>query len=455
MTISKTGRALAGTAALSLVLAAAASTAQAAGFAVREVSGSQLGNAFAGMPTSTDDITNMAYNPATMGYQSGNHITSVFSYIVPNSEFEDGEASTVLTTPINTTSEFNGNGDIGENALVPALYSMISITDEIKVGFNVTAPFGLETDNNDGWVGRYHALESRLATLDFNPTVAYRPIDWLSLGVGFRAIYADARLTNAVDIGTIGAALSIPGSVPAGQDGFADLQGDDWGFGYNLGVMAQVTDQLRLGVGYRSRVDIEIDGDTDFDLSGSGTTGAALQAGGRFTNTDATAEVTLPDSVAFGAHFDLDDEWGFMAQAEWTQWSLFDELVIEFDNPNQPDNVTIEDWDDSWFFGVGSTYKPAWAEDLTLRLGFAYDQSPVPEKRRTPRIPDEDRYWIAFGAGYSPFPWLEVSASYTHIFIPDADIDLEATDEDTFRGNLSGTYEAGIDIFALQGTLRF
>ena len=164
--------------------------------------------------------------------------------------------------------------------------------------------------------------------------------------------------------------------------------------------------------------------------------------------------MTLPELASIGVNYQVSDKFEIMGEAAWTRWSRFDELVVEFDNPAQPDSFTEEDWDDTWFFAVGATYRPT--DYFNLRFGFAYDQSPVPDRTRTPRIPDEDRYWMAFGVDYLPNDWLTLTLGYTHIFLPDASIDLQATDPgNTFRGNLSGEYEANIDIIALQGTIRF
>ena len=464
---TKSGRMLACALVVLPALIFSAQEALAAGFAIKEQSGTALGNAFAGSASGTDDISYSYYNPAMMGYLSGNHAAVSGSYIMPDSNFKNGSASTITGQPINTTNDFNGNKDIGRDALVPALYGMWSATEELKLGISVTLPFGLLTDNVPGWEGRYHALKSDLKTIDINPAIAYRVLPNLSIGGGFRAVYADAELSNSVDAGSICAADTSAGGCndiatgggsppqPTQQDVRAKLDADDWGFGFNLGVMYEPIERLRLGVAYRSSVDLTLDGDAEFDHSQSGLSGAILQAGGFLNDTDADSSVDLPDSVAFGATYDISDEWAVMGQVEWWNWSNFDELRVNFDD-GQPDSVTEENWDDSWFFALGTTYKPKQVEGLTVRLGLAFDESPVPDKTRTPRVPDEDRYWIAAGIGYTPLPWLTFDLGYTHIFMPDADIDLKATDPgNQFRGDLSGEYEANIDIIAFQATARF
>ena len=436
-------------------------SAEASGFAIREQSTTAQGTSFASAPTGVEDISFSFFNPASLTFHDGQQVAVSASYISPNSEFKGGEASTAFGTPITPTVQFDGDDEIGQDAAVPSFYGMVSLTDDLKLGLAISAPFGLETDNADGWIGRYHALESELLTVDVNPMLAFRPMPGVSIGGGPRFLYANATLNNAIDQGTIGARFGIPGARPTQEDGFAELEGDDFGLGGSAGLMiepgafAPALEGLRFGVGYRSHVDFNIAGDTEFDTRGS-STGTALQLAGLNRDTDATADLELPESVSFGLHYDVSQEWAVMGQAEWTNWSRFDELRIQFDNPAQQDSVTDQSWDDSWFFSLGTVYRPDLVEGLSVRLGLAYDESPVPDATRTPRIPDEDRYWISFGLGYEPTEWFSVDFAYTHIFLPDADIDLKASDEgNAFRGNFSGSYDTEIDIISIQARLRF
>jgi len=100
------------------------------------------------------------------------------------------------------------------------------------------------------------------------------------------------------------------------------------------------------------------------------------------------------------------------------------------------------------FAAVGGIYRPN--EHWSFRAGLAYDMSPIPDSRRTARIPGEDRYWLAFGAAYQIDDWLEVNASATHIFVDDASIN-----ETTSQGTLRGTYENDINIVSVGGRVRF
>jgi long-chain fatty acid transport protein len=133
---------------------------------------------------------------------------------------------------------------------------------------------------------------------------------------------------------------------------------------------------------------------------------------------------------------------------------VFDQLTIKFDNPAQPDSLTEEEWHDSWFFAFGTTFRPT--DQVTLRAGLAFDESPVKDRFRTPRIPDENRYWLSLGAGWHPVAWASLDAAFTYILLEDSEVDLAASElGSTFRGNLSADYDSDIILLGLSARLRF
>lgn len=397
----------------------------------------------------------MFFNPAALARFDDYQGHASLSYIIPESKFKDGQASTIAGAPITGTSNA---GDIGKDALVPALYLSAPLASGVQFGLGVTAPFGLVTENEEGWIGRYHALKSDLKTVDINPAISIRATPTFSFGLGARIQYADAELTSAIDFGTIGA-LSGNGalaaiSVPTQQDGRASIKVDDWAVGFNAGFLYEPTKHTRFGLGFRSEIDHTAKGDADFDLGSSGVGAAISGATGQFVDTGATINLSTPASISLGGYHEVSSNFAVMGEVAWTDWSSFKELRIAFDNPAQADSVTEENWNDSIFAAVGATYKPL--SNLALRGGLAFDETPIPDEFRTPRVAGNNRYWVSVGADYQPLGWLDLSASFTHIFVENGDIDLQATDTgNTFRGDLSGTYENQIDIVTLSGTIHF
>jgi long-chain fatty acid transport protein len=183
--------------------------------------------------------------------------------------------------------------------------------------------------------------------------------------------------------------LDTPGN--RATDGNTEIEADDWGYGYNLGVLFTPSEGLGIGAPYRSEIGIGAKGDADFE-----NINPAFSASSLFTNTDATAEVDPPASFSVSALYQLTDQWSRLGDVTWTNWSQFDELRIDFDNHSQPASITTEAWEDSYRYSLGVRYQPdvSW----TYRFGVAYDETPIPNKEcRTPRVPDEDRLWLAVG----------------------------------------------------------
>ncbi len=437
------------------------SSVQAAGFQLFEQSVSGLGTSFAST-AAAEDASTIWWNPAGMSYLSGGNFTLGGHIIKPTAEFENQGSRTLLPLPNGLPMSGGNGGDAGGVALLPNLYYAHRLTDRLSLGLGVNSPFGLTTDYDDGWVGRYHALKSALTIVNINPSVAWKINDSFSIGGGLNLQYAKAELSSAVDFSTIclarvgpatcaGAGLAVPGN--AARDGKATVDGDNWGYGFNLGFMWQIVPSTRLGVSYRSSVEQELEGDIKYENVPTLFTGIP-QLNAVFSNTSANAAVDLPETVSIGLHSQIDESWAIMGDLTWTKWSRFEELRVKFNN-GAPDNVTTEKWDDSFRIAIGASYKPASA--WTLRAGLAYDQSPVPDEHRTPRIPDQDRTWLSFGANWKITQNASLDFGYAHIFVKDASINLSAADaENNTRGSLRGNYSnPSVDIISIQYNHRF
>lgn len=427
----------------------ATGTAHASGYGLKEQSASGQGTSFAGATAgATGDASAMFFNPAALGLVKGNELIQSGTYIAPYSDASSVRATRASRLGGSTISGTTDPDDAGQNAVVGSTYGAISIDDRLKLGLAVTVPWGLVTDYEDDWAGRYHARNSRLMTINVQPTLSYQMSPELILGVGGQIQYAKARLTSAVDFGSILAVATANPALAGRADGGADLEGDDIGYGAVAGLIYTPAPGTRLGLSYRSPVKHELRGDVDFQ--NVPTALRSVYADGKIS-----AKVVTPEVFGIGAYHELNAQWAVMADVQWTNWSRFQELRIDYDNPLTRDTVTDEKWDAAWFVSLGAAYK--WNDKLTLRAGIAYDQSPVSDAYRTPRIADEDRYWVSVGAGYQITESISVDVGYTHIFVNDATLDLHdtLTTNDAFRGNLSGSYENAVDIVAIQARMRF
>lgn len=401
-------------------------TAQAAGFALIEQSASGMGNAFAGGAAAAEDASTIYFNPAGMTYIEGTQAVGALHLIKPNAEFNNQGSVAGAGKPL---------GDEGPNAgdlaFVPNFYFMTDINPSIKAGVGVNAPFGLKTEYDDKWVGRFQADKSEVKTININPAIAFKVNDQLSLGFGLSAMWAEATLTRAVNFGG------------AGQ-GSVKIKGDDWGFGFNLGAIYQATADTRIGVAYRSKVEQHLDGDAKFRRP------AGIPNAGAAANGDVTADVSLPSSLSLSAFSRLNDKWELMGDMTWTRWSQFERLAIYRNNGGLL-SETIENWDNTMRYSVGVNY--LYSDAIKLRAGLAYDQEAIKDEFRTARIPGNDRKWLSLGAGWQVAPASKIDVGYSHLFISDASIDDNQIAK--ANGRLKGDFEGSVDILSMQFTHNF
>ncbi|MCG5531302.1 outer membrane protein transport protein [Halorhodospira halochloris] len=429
-----------------LTLTAFSGGASAAAFQLQEQSASLLGSAFAGRSADAHDISHMYFNPATLGVHLGHDPEAevVLSYISPTFDFEAEEVPD-FSQAHPSQGEMPGQQSAGggEDAFVPVFYAATDIIPGLRFGLGINVPYGMETDYPEDWVGRYDAVNTDLMTIDINPALGWRVNEQLALGFGLSAQYADANLSSMLPEG---------GPSDPNLDGKLTVEGDSWAYGFNLGAHFTPTDGTQLGIAYRHGMGHTLEGDADYQASGA-----------QFTDdsTDGEADLDIPASVNLGIAQQLHQRWTLLADATWTQWSDFEELAIEMDDPGitplgeNPEETY--DWDDTWMFSLGTRYDHS--DQWDFRFGVAYDQTPTSDRYRTPRIPDEDRTWVALGGTWQPEAVnnLTVDFAYTYIWLDDAAITLAEglADDGVLDDPVAGEYESNVQVVAASANWRF
>lgn len=391
-----------------------------AGFQVHGQSTSQMGNAFAGVAASAPDASTVWWNPAGMSFVDGTQVVQVVNLMRTSTEFDNIASAPALGQPLGPEG-----GNAGTKRIVPALYGQYKINEQWHVGVGVNAPFGLRTVYDGEWMGRFQAQKSQSQSHNVNPSVAWKMSDKLTIGAGVNAQHFDATLTNAVNYtgAVVSAGLATgaiaPAAVPglvdpavagniAGLEGSARLEGDDWGFGWNLGFIYAPWPDLRVGAHYRSRIRYTLEGKVDF--TAPGTTSplaapiiAALSApGGALAAGPVAAHLTVPDTLSMSAMVGRLKNAGdvaYLFDATWFGWSVLNDIAFR-----RPDGTLLSrlnfQWRDAWRLAAGVSWR--YSSQLMLRAGYAWDQTPVDDERtRSPRLPDETRHWFSVGSNHA------------------------------------------------------
>ena len=398
-----------------------------------------LGDSFrsgAGRSAAADDAATVFNNPAGISRLDGPRLTVDAQLYLPSSTFSN--AGSTDTTGAAITG--NDGGDAGNDTFIPGLYYSRRLDERWSWGVSVNVPFGLSSHWNRNWVGRYQNIKTGIKTLNISPAATYRIDDAWSVGVGLDAQYAKADLSNAIDFGVVCLSQASPSTcsslgmgAPQSADGLVELEGDDWGYGYNLGVLYS-HGKLRLGATYRSKISYTLTGNANFT---NPPQAAAFSPA--FTDTKASVPLTLPEVASFGVYYQSTPRLAIMGNATWTRWSRMDKLTVHFQNPAQPDQSYARNWRDTWRWSLGFDYRldPKWR----LQWGGAYAPSAIPDSTYDASVPTSDAYWLSAGAQYAYSPTFGFGFGLTHIFFQNRDVNHTGAFGDTLRGTVHSTLD--------------
>jgi long-chain fatty acid transport protein len=347
----------------------------AAGFQLNEYSTTGLGRAFSGEGAVADNAAVGSRNPAAMTLFDKPSVSVGITYIKPDVDIKG-------TSPVTGASTDASN--IAPAEWVPNLHFIMPLNEHWALGTSITSNFGLSTKFNDDYPAGSIAGQTELKTGNLNLSAAYRLNPNISFGLGFDAVYAQAKIKR-----TGGEVLVLKG-MPA-TTSVANLKGNKWGYGWNAGVLYEINDDNRYALTYRSKVDINFKGDYSNELpTAIGGTGGATIPGSLTLNLPEIWEISGYNKVA--------SQWALHYGVAYTTWKRFKELKAVGNN----DKVLFEKHEgfkNAYRVALGTTYYHD--QSWTFRSGIAFDATPVPAEYRSISIPDQDRLWLSAGATFA------------------------------------------------------
>ena len=395
---------------LAVAVAIVSTNAWSAGFQLNEFSSSGLGRAYSGEGAIADDAGNVSRNPALITMFD----RPAFS---GGAVFVDPDVNISGTSPSGRSTDAD---NIAPTAWVPNLHFVAPINEQFGWGASVTSNYGLATEFNNSYTAGSVAGKTDLTTVNLNLSGAYRLDNHWSFGLGFDAVYARAKIERyAGDLGT----LLAPGLGPLGptvagipaDTQITHLKGDEWGFGWNAGILYELDKDNRYGLTYRSEVKIDFDGDYKSSLPAAFNpilAGYGLYGTGGET-IPGSLTLNLPEMWEISGYNRVAPQWAVHYSLTYTSWSQFQELKAK-----GSDGQTLfqkeEGFRDAYRIALGTTYYMD--DNWTFRTGIAFDDSPVPADKRSISIPDQDRLWLSAGTTYAfnEDASVDLGVSYMH-----------------------------------------
>lgn len=412
---------------LATAMLLAASGANAAAFQLAEVSTSGLGRAYAGEAAIADNASVVATNPALMTLFKRAEVSVGAIHVDPKIDV-NGQVGTIKSNQKN----------IAPNENIPGIYTVYPINEQFSVGGGINVNYGLSTGYNDQYEFGFVGGKTELSAVNFNVSSAYKINSYLSFGLGANAIYADAKVQRHAGIlphilaGRLANSNLIPNTYkPEIQNNIGklnrsstivDLKGDDWGLGWNAGLLLNINERNRLGIAYHAPVKLKFKGNFNNEIPTQISSIPAINevimgvlygqglvpTGGH--SLDGSVELTLPGFLEVSGYHKMTDKFAMHYSYKYTQWSKVQELraVGEGKTLFQKD----EKFHDSSRVALGATYDVN--EQWTVRTGIAYDQSAAGSEHSV-SIPDTDRTWYSFGATYRPTENWSIDAGYAYL----------------------------------------
>ncbi|SIQ30638.1 outer membrane protein transport protein [Aquipseudomonas alcaligenes] len=403
------------------------------GIVINEQSVSGMGTSFAGRASAVNDASILFGNPAGLSKLERPEVVGGFGLVKANVDIDDASAET-------------HKGDMVPLTPVPFAYYASPIDEKFSWGLGLYVPYALISDYEKSFGGRFKGQYSKVEVVTLQPTLSYQINDRVSVGFGPTINKIKGKLVNKLDNS---AALGT-GETKVG------IKGDDVAYGFNVGLMVDVTDSLTWGLTYHSKVDYTLEGRTRI-TNGSGPIFSQFNG-----DYDASLDFTTPETIDTSVTYKLDDQWTLYAGTTFTRWSRLQEIVVENEGtPSllgmQPIGEVSEElkWHNTWSYAIGASYQlnPQWV----LRTGLAIDPSPAENEHRSVRIPVGNRKVFSVGAGWSPNPDLTIDVAYSYLQESSAKVN-QASKElagAEIAPGFSAEYNNSAHGLGLQATYRF
>jgi long-chain fatty acid transport protein len=402
-------------------------------------------------------------NPAAMVNLDKTTIQVVATDIDLTAKF-DGSGTTVLGTPMSG----GDGGDPGSPQIVPAL-AVVAPFGNFRLGASVSAPFGLRTEYDSDWVGRYNAIKSDVKTVDFTVSGAWAITDRFSLGLGVIFQRTEVTLTNALDFGSslcFGAAAQAgvspaltcgnPGFPfhPQSQDGAVAVTGDDNSTGWVAGAQWRPTDSFALGYSHHSKIDHTLTGNADFTVPAAvvAALGPAAPADGAIY-----APLTTPSIDTLSAQWDVTPQFRLYGDIQRTGWHSLQQVAIFREDGSALGLPEQFNWKNTTYYGIGAEWDLSPA--FTLRAGIAHDESPTSDATRDARLPDNTRRLYSIGATWHATDAFSVDAAFQRIDIDDPSVNVTSpfpgSPSPALGSHLVGEYNGHANLFGISAQYRF
>src|SRR3954471_19457283 len=398
------------------------------GFALNEIGSCAVGRSFAVTGGGCADASLIFWNPAATGRLDG------WSALV-------GAASISITGAFQRDTTGRKYNAEAPTAIVPHVFvNHHAKGSSFSFGAGLYVPYGLTSQWEDSFPGRFNSQRAKLQTLYVQPNVAYQINNKWSIGGGPIWGHSSVELDQSIDLSQqiAAAATATTPAITFAQLGIAKgtefgkghLEGSSTGFGAQVGIIGAVTKSWTIGARYLTKINFKYDNaDATFKQVNTGLVLAAALPGipagtqvdqlvaaqfttGKLTKQHVATEIAHPAQAQIGFNYSGLKDWNIETDYAWTQWSAFKNLAVTFDS-SALSSTRIEDYNNSSSLRISA--ERAFTNKATLRLGISGATTAAPEATVTPLLPEQERAYYTIGGAYPLSSMFTVDGAFAHI----------------------------------------
>lgn len=358
------------------------------------------------------------YNAAGLVYLPQQLVGSVINVYAPTTFSGNVTAPSTLNqlgplvSPFANNFAANGSASSHSDSLLPAIHYALPISPHWALGLSIVPAWGFTEDYGESSLVRYNQTRIYTKTIDISPSVAFKVNDHWSFGLGpdFHYFSAESK-THVRTQGTSPQTFPFIGTV---GDSISRFSADDWGYGGHIGALYRFDDATRVGLNYRSKIMMRLEGFSDFGLDNLDF----------FESNTFKLGIPLPPTTTLSFYRDITPCWALMGTLAYDQWSVLRDYhaknYIQPPTPTNPsgivpDVVVEQHMHNTFDLGIGTHYK--FNEKWMLRANIKYLQTPTINDFRNVNFPDGPKLGFQIGTRYQINPCLAMDLLYGHVFI--------------------------------------
>ncbi len=369
------------------------------GFTVQSQSAAAIANGHSGVARA-DDASVALLNPALATRFDAPQTSVALGGIALTADFDNRQSLSAVGTPAIGPARSSADGA----APLLSVFHTRPLTERMAFSVALYTPFGLSTEYDPDWVGRYQVQTAELKTLAVSPALAFELSDQFSGSIGLSAVRGQTKLISAVDFGAVCFAAIGPSAcalgwiLPQGNDGTARIDAEGNGYGWTASLAWQASERLRFGAHLRSKIDLDVAGNTSFRNPALPGPFAALTQTPATSNGGVASTLVLPEIASAGLAYDLSDRTQLVADATWTRWRRLQDIRLRFDN-GAADSIIPFGWRNTRKLGLGLNHRSS--AHWQWKGGLEWESSAVSDANRNAVVPDSDRFFVGGGVRYT------------------------------------------------------